>query len=114
MTYPYYLDTNGNVITVYDRTLQGIDIPSGFKFNGADIPVWCWTLLGYHPKHPKVLDGSCLHDYLIYKYGLTRRGDDLFLKQLLFDEVPPTKAKLMVWAVRKYRQLICLVRGASL
>ena len=59
-------------------------VPTGFLYNGANIPCICWTLLGLHPWHPKVIRAALLHDYL-YGKGLKAIADKAFKSLLKLD-----------------------------
>lgn len=37
-------------------------IYAGFEFDGASIPIVCWSLIGLSPAHPKILAGALVHD----------------------------------------------------
>lgn len=49
--------------------ILGVNIPKGYKTNGADIPRIFWSL--YPPFKPKYLDVIILHDWL-YDIALTK------------------------------------------
>jgi len=59
-------------------------VPTGFLYNGANIPRLFWTILGLHPWHPKVIRGALLHDYL-YAKGLKAIADKAFKSLLKLD-----------------------------
>lgn len=46
-----------------------IVIPRSFRFDGATIPSWLWSILGLTPAHPRILAGSVIHDYIYCQFG---------------------------------------------
>lgn len=52
-------------------------VPSGFEFNGANIPALFWSILFLHPLHPKVIRGALFHDFL-YSKGYKEIADKGF------------------------------------
>jgi hypothetical protein len=97
--------SDGRVRLHASKQIQNIAVPCGFTSDGATIPRWAWSLIGYHPLHCQVIMAAILHDYLISIGWNGRDRDGLFRAQLISDNVPKWKAKLMAWAVRKYRQV---------
>lgn len=105
MSFHDYYYFRGFLTTRKKMVIQGVSIPQGFMFNGADIPRLAWTILGLHPMHHGVVNAACLHDYLIVKNHAGHDRDKLFYKQLVEDGIPKWKAKLMYFTVRKWRQI---------
>jgi hypothetical protein len=72
-------------------------IPSGFRYDGASVPRFLWSVTGITP------DGlhraaTLIHDYLYVNriHGLSRRQvDKLFYEQMLKLGVPKRKALIM-------------------
>lgn len=73
-------------------------VPKGFVYNGANIPTWCWSILGLHPFHRKVRRAALLHDYL-YGEGKKNVADCMFKRICKLDGCSAIKAHLMYLAV---------------
>lgn len=59
-------------------------IPAGFRFDGASIPRWAWSILGLHPWHPRVRRAALYHDFM-YSKGYKKTADKGF-KSLLKED----------------------------
>lgn len=102
---PIQFLSDGKIITTNNMGIQGVMVPKDFVYDGASIPWWCWTLIGYHPFHKKVIQAATLHDYLVRVGDDGNYRDKLFKKELLRNGVPSWKAFLMWLAVRKHREI---------
>jgi len=76
-------------------------IPEGFVFNGANIPMWAWSLIGLHPLHHKVIRAALFHDYM-YGKGYKLIGDSGFKAMLKEDGCNRWQYMLCYWAVRLF------------
>ena len=76
-------------------------VPSGFEFNGASIPWFCWSLLCLHPLHPKVIRGALFHDYL-YSIGYKEIADKGFKRFLREDGCNALQVFLIYAAVNLF------------
>ena len=76
-------------------------VPTGFVYNGANIPRLFWTLLGLHPWHPKVIRAALFHDYM-YDKGLKVIGDKGFKSLLKLDGCNWFQYMACYWAVRLF------------
>lgn len=78
-----------------------LTILMGFRFDGASIPRSCWSILGIHPMHPRVIAAALIHDAL-YAGELCDRAtaDATFRACLRLDGVSGFRAWLMYRAVR--------------
>ena len=65
-------------------TVAGIEIPEGFIYNGANIPIWAIILVWLTRWHPKIRRAALVHDYL-YSIGEKRLADKLFKKVMIED-----------------------------
>lgn len=81
-----------------------IRIPEGYEFDGASIPRWAWSLIGY-PFEPDLILAACVHDWYCERsssYYERVIGDTVFLKLLADAQVPRWRRSLMFLAVRSY------------
>jgi hypothetical protein len=89
-----------------------IIIPSGFEWDGATLPQFTWSILGYYPSGV-MLTPSLWHDYIYIFEGkirnvstlqdeeITREHcDQLFYMHMLRSGVEPKKAKMFYKYVR--------------
>ena len=47
-----------------DNSRIKVKIERGYRWNGANIPRLVWSLTGYYPTHPQMLEASMVHDKL--------------------------------------------------
>lgn len=103
----YYKDLNllplseNKFELIKDYNIEDINIPKGFKTDGATIPQFFWWFVP--PFKPKYLPAVVLHDYLCDKeqYEL---ADELF-KKVLFDIEKSFATKTMVKSVKIYHKI---------
>ena len=75
-------------------------IHSGFKTDGATIPMWAWSIIG-HPFDGEFIRAALAHDALYTHHGLRRiTADKAFKAILAADGTPHWKANMMYAAVR--------------
>ena len=86
-----------------DYTYKGIEIPMGYEWDGATIPRFAWSLIGYYPMG-KMAEPSLVHDWIYVHKGLgtfTRKEcDDLFYTHMIENGVEEKAAKKMHRLVR--------------
>lgn len=82
-----------------------IEVPVGFKTNGADIPRVFWSL--FPPNSPEYLSAVVLHDYMCAKKNIFtyKQADDVFYRAMIDIGVSRWKAKLFYICVRAYHIL---------
>ena len=94
-----------NSVIYSSRSFNGyrvkVAVKRGYEWNGANIPRIVWTLTGYYPTHPQVLEASMIHDKLCEnKDCIPKRGasisSDIFYDILVANKVPKAKA----WTMR--------------
>lgn len=76
-------------------------VPAGFKFNGANIPWWAWSLIGLHPFHKKVRRAALFHDFM-YAAQYKSTGDLGFKSMLKEDGCNVFQYMACYWAVRLF------------
>ena len=93
-----------------DNSRIKVKIERGYRWNGANIPRLVWSLTGYYPTHPQMLEASMVHDKLcenkksIPKHG-AKISSDIFYDILVSNKVPKPKAWLMSSNVYCYQKL---------
>lgn len=86
---------------IYLPEFGTLEVPSGFRTDGASIPRFFWTLIG-GPFGPYV-DAAVVHDYFYATpdYDYTREEVDWMFYRIMQDiGISNVRAKLMYWAVR--------------
>lgn len=83
-----------------------ISIPAGYEWDGATIPRFAWSIIGYYPMG-KMAEPSLVHDWIYVNKGnlngvtFTRKeSDDLFYTHMIAAGVEPKAAKRMYRIVR--------------
>lgn len=76
-------------------------IPIGFRFDGASIPWWAWSLTKLHPWHERVRRAAKWHDYL-YSKGFKVLADKMFKSLLKEDGCNKYQYMVCYWAVRLF------------
>ncbi len=99
-------DENGEVtlmeevsVTIHPRWTEVI--PKGFKFDGASIPRFAWSVVG-HPFSGKLVRGAMVHDWL-YRTGSSGHraiADAVFLHLLKEDKVAVWRRWVIYLSVR--------------
>ena len=79
-----------------------IEVPVGFKTNGANIPRVFWSL--FPPNSPEYLSAVVLHDYMCAKIGVFtyKEADRVFYEAMIDIGVSKWKAKLFYKSCRIY------------
>lgn len=89
-------------ITAVDGVKHFVRIPEGYIFDGASIPRWAWSIVGY-PFEPDLIEAACVHDWYCDRathYFERVIGDNVFLKLLADAGVPTWRRAIMYAAVR--------------
>lgn len=83
-----------------------LQIPFGFRTDGASIPRFAWVTTGT-PFAPRHIRAAIIHDYL-YQYEVVDRAqaDRWFRFLLLEDGVSPYQAAKMYWALRAFGWIV--------
>lgn len=107
---PRYMRTT-EVVAVVVADAHGIshrvEVPVGYRFDGASIPRLVWSLIG-HPFDPTFALAACVHDWycdisvISGDYQTRVIGDAVFFALLARAGVPWWKRSLMYLAVRGY------------
>ena len=76
-----------------------IEVPSGFRSDGASIPTVVWLPIG-NP-FEEYLEAAVIHDYLYRKgIGTKSHADKVFLQGMKDLKVNAVKRRVMYWAVK--------------
>ncbi len=117
--YPFELIDEVLVTVVTDKRVFSFIIPKGYTWNGADIPRFCWRLVGSRTDNDFLI-ASMIHDYIlefktfiqkeILKEELStkeyRRLTSLIFRQKLKDaEVGTIKANVMSYFVDVFQMI---------
>lgn len=92
-------------ITNLPGILHAVEIPVGYRFDGASIPRLAWAIIG-PPFEPDFCLAACVHDYYcdhsheIGDYQARVIGDAVFFALLKKAGVPRWRRVLMYMAVR--------------
>ena len=81
-------------------TAHGIEVPSGFIFDGASAPRIFWGII---PPFKRTKKAACIHDYLCSiakNKGDRKKADDLFKVMLEEEGLNRTRCTLGYWGVR--------------
>ncbi len=79
---PFYLSKNLTVQIDYKGDTELFTIPKGYDWNGANVPPFCWLLIGQQ-KEPRFKLASCVHDYICENKDVI--GYDRYLSTLIFE-----------------------------
>jgi len=89
-------------ITFVEGVIHVVRIPRGYVFDGASIPRWAWSIVGY-PFEPDLIQAACVHDWYCEQstsYFDRTIGDSVFLKLLSDAGVSSWRRCIMFGAVR--------------
>lgn len=79
---PFYLADNLLVGIEYEGNSYNFIIPKGYDWNGANVPFFCWLIIGQQ-KEPRFKLASCVHDYLCEHKGVIKYNR--YLSTLIFE-----------------------------
>ena len=116
--YPYKLDNTVNVTVQTTKRIITFQIPAEYRWNGADIPKFLWSLVGSQ-HNPEFKVPSMLHDFMLeFKADILanlfdcsvkeyRRITSLTFRQSLKDEgVKVVKSNIMSWFVQVFQATV--------
>lgn len=87
---------------VQEYKYKDINIPAGFKTNGANIPRIFWSI--FPPNSPEYLSAVVVHDFLCEKEEYKKA--DLYFKEMLLSlKVSKWKIFVLYGAVRLYHKI---------
>jgi hypothetical protein len=85
-----------------NNNARKIQVPAGFKFDGASIPRGLWSFVG-HPLNGKHARAAVIHDYMYFTgVGGKEEADKTFLEAMKVDGVSKIRRTLMYWAVKYF------------
>lgn len=106
-----------------DGTIYKLTIPAGFKYDGASVPRWVWSISGLTPAG-KIMAAATIHDYLYENQGKLgkalcvsdsngnwlhstkvfsrKESDQIFLAYCKAGSVGKTNRNRAYWAVRLF------------
>ncbi len=79
---PFVVLCNIAIWIEYKGVTHCFVIPRGYDWNGANVPWFCWLLIGQQ-KEPRFKLASCVHDYMCEHHDVV--GNDRYLSTLVFD-----------------------------
>lgn len=79
---PFITTDSLSIIIYYGTKIYSFTIPKGYDWNGANVPPFCWLLIGQQ-KEPRFKLASCVHDYMCEHKGVV--GNDRYLSTLIFE-----------------------------
>ena len=92
-------------VTTLEGVFHAVQIPTGYRFDGASIPRLAWSIIGA-PFDPQYCLAACIHDWYcehsheIGDYQARVIGDAVFFALLKKAGVPHWRRVLMYMAVR--------------
>lgn len=119
--YPYKTKSQIIVTVATDRRYFSFKIPKGYKWNGADIPRFLWSLVGINKDSQEVKIASMIHDFILEfkQYMFTNILEDkltindyLKLTSEIFEEtcitygISPFKANIMANCISLYQKTL--------
>lgn len=79
---PFIVNYGFNVSIEYQNMSYSFTIPKGYTWNGANIPVFAWWLIG-EKTDPRFRLASCIHDYMCENHYVV--GYNRYLSTLVFE-----------------------------
>lgn len=79
---PFYLADNLSIGIEYEGNSFNFIIPKGYDWNGANVPFFCWLIIGQQ-KEPRFKLASMVHDYLCEHKGVINYNR--YLSTLIFE-----------------------------
>ncbi len=79
---PFYVRCPFSVQVLYKNNLYNWIIPKAYDWNGANVPPFCWLIIGQQ-KEPRFKLASCVHDYMCEHHEVI--GNDRYLSTLVFE-----------------------------
>lgn len=78
---PFVVTETFRIYIDYNKHYE-FDLPKGYCWNGANVPPFCWLLIGQQ-KEPRFKLPSCVHDYMCEHHEVV--GNDRYLSTLIFE-----------------------------
>ena len=79
---PFYVNEDLHIRIGFKNVSYVFTIKNGYDWNGANVPPFCWLLIG-QAKEPRFKLASCVHDYLCENKGVI--GHNRYLSTLIFE-----------------------------
>ena len=79
---PFYVSDDINITVKYKEKVYYFTIPKGYDWNGANVPPFCWLLIGQQ-KEPRFKLASCVHDFMCENKNVV--GNNRYLSTLIFE-----------------------------
>lgn len=79
---PFFVAKDLIVTIEYKTDNYSFIIPQNYDWNGANVPLFCWYIIG-QPKEPRFKLASCVHDYLCEHKKVI--NNDRYLSTLVFE-----------------------------
>jgi len=79
---PFITTEDLNIVIEYKNQSYQFTIPKGYDWNGANVPPFCWLLIGQQ-KEPRFKLASCVHDYMCENKNVV--GNNRYLSTLIFE-----------------------------
>lgn len=78
---PFITTVDLSVLVDFEGESYFFRIPSGYRWNGANVPAFAWAIIGQRTD-PRFKLASCLHDYLCEHHEAVRQNR--YLSTLIF------------------------------
>lgn len=79
---PFFTNRDLKITVNFEGKTHNFTIEKGYDWNGANVPFFCWVLIGQQ-KEPRFKLASCIHDYLCeYKEVIE---NNRYLSTLIFE-----------------------------
>jgi hypothetical protein len=79
---PFIVNHKFEVLIEYQGKQYYFVIPKGYTWNGANVPVFAWWIIGSRTE-PRFMLASCIHDYICEHHEVI--GNDRYLSTLIFE-----------------------------
>ena len=79
---PFVVTEDLILMIEYQSESYAFMIPKGYDWNGANVPPFCWLLIGQQ-KEPRFKLASCVHDYMCENKNVV--GNNRYLSTLIFE-----------------------------
>lgn len=79
---PFITTEDISVVIEFEGATYQFTIPKGYDWNGANVPPFCWLLIGQQ-KEPRFKLASCVHDYMCEHKTVV--GNNRYLSTLIFE-----------------------------
>ncbi len=78
---PFVTTINLAVLIDFEKQTYYLEIPNGYRWNGANVPAFAWAIIGQRTD-PRFKLASCLHDYMCEHHNAIR--NNRYLSTLIF------------------------------